>query len=93
MAECLPKIIPNIEFSAEDFYHIAEDLVSLRKSQGMEVKAGAPLEQLELSEKDFQWMCIQELKSYLLRESNKALAGGLLLLVYPCTCSVEGIDV
>ena len=104
MQNGLPKIIADIELSHEDFFHIASDIFEHRKAAG-KMSAAAEgsledesLEKIELDEDDFKAMCVHELKSYLLRESNKALAGGenpsdsMLLILKWVMVSLENGD-
>ena len=70
MKEGLANLLPDqiIDFTNDDWHELTEEFA---KRQHREDTI-----EVELTPDDFHVMCLSQLKAYLIRESNKALAGG-----------------
>jgi len=67
----------SIVFSNDDWHELTDSICD--KDAKLTTADGKSLEpwQLEVSAADFEAMCLAQLKTYLIREANKALIGGL----------------
>ena len=75
MADGLPKLIPNVYFSVEDWEDLTDNIIK-RRHNASDGKTQRLEGDNSLTALDFRDMMLTELKGYQLRESNKALMGG-----------------
>ena len=74
MADGLKHLLPNTRFSLEDWNRVEHSFKQRFCKEILEAnECNGNVQGFEITESDFQELCLSELQEYLIRESNKVL--------------------
>jgi len=74
MADGLKRLVPNTHFSLEDWNRVEHSFKQRFCKEILEAnQCNGNVQGFEITESDFQELCLSELQEYLIRESNKVL--------------------